>query len=160
MNSLNVLGEIVKLKAIITRLLMAGSVVSAMACADGESASTTVGKVDRVYVCEARGLFMDKKLLKRTAGKEIWVDVRDATIAADHETGELFKVPAELAIERGDLVATQIGDQSVRDLNPNLIPTQNRVTQLIAPHDSLMAMMFGLSKASLLLSAFLGAKAN
>jgi hypothetical protein len=160
MNKRNIRGEIVKLNAMIVGLLVAGSAVSAMAFADGESASTTVGKVDRVYVCEARGLFIDKKILRRTAGKEIWVDVRGATMAADHATGELFKVPAELAIERGDLVATQLGDQSVRALNPNLIPTPNIVTQLVAPHDSLMAMMFGLPKAAPLLSAFLNTKAN
>src|SRR4051812_33516213 len=131
-----------------------------MAFADGHSAGITVGKVDRVYVSEARGLFIDKQLPKRAAGKEMWVDVRGATMTADHATGELFKVPADMAIERGDLVAARFGDQSARALDPNLIPTPNRVTQIVAPHDSLMAMMFGLPKASPLISAFLTINAN
>ena len=149
-----------KLSALISVLVMTGITVSA-ARADGTPASDTIGKVNRVYVAEARGLFIEKKLTKRTGGKEIWVDVRSKLMITNDEVGELFKVPTDMAIERGDLVATQIGDVSVRSLNPNLIATPNQVTQLIAPHDSLLAMMFGLPPASPpVLSAFLSAKVN
>jgi hypothetical protein len=140
-----------KLTKILAGLLMSGAVVSA--CASSE-----IGKVDRVYVREARGLYFEKKLLRRTEGKEVWVNVRGATMVSDKSTGEMFKVPADLAIERGDLVATRIGDESLRDLN--LVPIPNKVTQLVARHDTLMAMTFGLPTTSPLLNVFMQAKAN
>jgi hypothetical protein len=154
----NLHGDIMKLSALISVLVMTGVAVS-VARADGTPASDTIGKVSRVYVAEARGLFIEKKLTKHTGGKEIWVDVRSKSMVTNDEVGELFKVPADMAIERGDLVATQAGDSSVRALNSNLIATPNQVTRLVAPHDSLIAMTFGLSQAAPpVLSAFLGAK--
>ena len=150
-----------KLNAMIAGLVMAGSVVSATAYADGEPASDTIGKVSRVYVAEARGLYVEKKLMRHTAGKDIWADVRSAAVVASDATGDMFKVPADMAIERGDLVATQAGDSSAHTLDPNLMATPNKITRLVAPHDSLTAMMFGLPQASPpVLSAFLGAKAK
>ena len=149
------------LNAVIAGLVMAGSVVSATAYADGEPASDTIGKVNRIYVAEARGLYVEKKLTRHATGKDIWAEVRIAARVASDATGDMFKVPADMAIERGDLVATQVGDSSVRALNSNLIETPNQVTRLVAPHDSLMAMMFGLPQASPpVLSAFLGTKAQ
>jgi hypothetical protein len=149
------------LNGMIAGLVMAGSVVSATAYADGEPASDTIGKVNRVYVAEARGLYVEKKLTRHAAGKDVWADVRIAATAASDATGDMFKVPADMAIERGDLVATQAGDSSVRSLNSNLIETPNQVTRLVAPHDSLIAIMFGLPQASPpALSAFLKTGAN
>ena len=150
-----------KLNAMIAGLVMAGSVVSATAYADGDPASDSIGKVNRVYVAEARGLYIEKKLARHTAGKDIWAHVRSATIVASDATGDMFKVPADLAIERGDLVATQAGDSSAHTLDPNLIATPNKITRLVAPHDSLTAMMFGLPQAATpMVNALLGIKAT
>jgi hypothetical protein len=147
-----------KLNKILAGLLISGAIVSTIAHAGGATADSDIGKVDAVYVREARGLFIEKKLLHHSEGKEVWVDVRGPMTVADKTTGEMFKVPADLAIERGDLVATQAGDESGRFLN--LIPIPNKVTQLVAPHDSLMAMMFGLPKSSPMVNLFLNAKAQ
>lgn len=149
-----------RLNKIIAGLLIAGAVVSAVAHADGGAGDAAVGRVDKVYVREARGLFIEQKLLQSSAGKEVWVEVRGPDTVADKTTGEMFKVPVNLAIERGDLVATRIGDDSVHEMNLNLIPIPNKVTQLIARHDSLMAMTFGLPKAPGMVELFMSAKAH
>lgn len=147
-----------RLNNMLAGLLMTGAIVSATAHADGVPGNTAVGKVDAVYVREARGLFIEKKLLRHTEGREVWVDVRGAATVAATTTGELFQVPADLVIQRGDLVATQMGDDS--GLEFKLIAIPNKVTQLVAPHDSLMAMTFGLPKAPNMVDIFLHAKAN
>ena len=147
-----------KLNKILAGLLMTGAVISPVAYADGGPGDAAVGKVDRLYIREARELFIEKKLLRRSEDKEVWVDVRTPATVASQTTGEMFKVPADLAIERGDLVATRVGDESGRFLN--LIPIPNKVTQLVAPHDSLMAMTFGLPKSSPMLDLFVAAKAQ
>jgi hypothetical protein len=146
-----------RLNKILAGLLMTGAIVSATAHADGVPENTAVGKVDAVYVREARGLFIEKKLLRHSEDKEVWVDVRGAATVAATTTGEMFQVPADLAIRRGDLVATRMGDAS--GLEFKLIAIPNKVTQLVAPHDSLMAMTFGLPKAPGMVNLFLQAKA-
>ena len=127
-------------------LLILSVMASAVAQAAGVVDSSTIGKVDTVYVGEARGLYIEKKLLRKTEGQQLWVDVRRANSLPGMPDSELFQVPADMAVERGDLVATQFGDQTPRNLN--LIPAENRLTALVARHDTLMAMTFGLPKAS------------
>jgi hypothetical protein len=101
--------------------------------------------VDTVYVREAKGLYIEKKLLRKIEHKELWVDVRFATALPGDPKSELFQVPADIAIERGDLVATRIGEPTLRSMN--LLPVVSRVTRLVARHDTLMAMAFGISNS-------------
>ena len=142
-----------KLKKMIAGLLMSAAITPISAYAGDAADISTVGKVDAVYVREARGLFIEKKLVRKFEDQEIWVDVRTATALADNAGGGMFKVPSELRLERGDLVATRVGDESARGLN--LIPIPNQVTQLVARHDTLMAITFGLPTSSPLLNVFL-----
>ena len=146
-----------RLNKFLAGLLMTGAVVAPVAHADGRPGNAGVGKVDTVYVREARGFFIEKKLLHHSEGKEVWVDVRSPETVVAETTGEMFKVPADLTIERGDLVATQIGAAG-RELS--LIPIPNKVTLLVAPRDSLMAMTFGLPKSWPIVKLFLNAKAH
>ena len=141
-----------KATRIIAGLLTCAAVVSANAHADN-AANSEVGKVDTVYVRQARGLFIEKKLVRKIEDKEIWVDARTADALEQHTGGEMFKVPSNLPIERGDLVAMRLGDESARALN--LIPIPNQVTHLVARHDTLMAIAFGLPKTSPGLDVFL-----
>ena len=113
--------------------------------------------MDTVYVREAKGLFIEKKLLRHSEGREVWVDVRGAATVAATTIGDMFQVPADLAIQRGDLVATRMGDDSA--LAFKLIAIPNKITRLVAPHDSLMAMTFGLPKAPGMVNLSLNAKA-
>src|SRR5258706_9300326 len=131
------------LNRLLAALVIGGAAASAVAQSDGASGDAPVGKVNAVYVREARGLFIEKKLVRSFTGKELWVDVRAASQVAETAVGELFEVPADIVIERGDLVATRIGDPSAR--NWNLIPEVNRVTSLAVKHDTSMPMAFGLN---------------
>ena len=118
---------------ILAGLVMAGAAATALA-QDG-----AVGKVDTIYVREAKGLFIEKKLVRNNPSKDLWVNVRLVTGEA---ASELYKVPAELAIERGDLVAMRDGDPTPASMN--LLPIDNKVTQLVARSDTLQAMLFGI----------------
>jgi hypothetical protein len=145
-------------KRIIAVLLLAGIAAPGLAQSPSAAGSSTIGKVDTVYVREARGLFFEKKLLRTAGRNELWVDVRLATSLAGDPRSELFRVPEDIAIERGDLVTTQYGDSTPLALK--LLPEPNKVTQLVARHDTLMAMTFGLPNAGRMLDLFVAAKAN
>jgi len=134
-----------RLNKIIAGLLVTGAAASALAQSDGVKGDAVIGKVNTVYVLEAKGLYIEKKLLRKTENKEVWVDIRLATSIPGEPTGELFQVPADIAIERGDLVATRVGDLTPRIMG--LLPEVSRVTLLVAKHDTLMAMAFGLSNS-------------
>ncbi len=90
------------LNRLLAALVIGGAAASAVAQSDGASGDAPVGKVNAVYVREARSLFIEKKLLRKVTGKELWVDVRAASQVVETAVGELFEVPADIAIERGD----------------------------------------------------------
>ena len=127
-------------------LVIAGFATASFAQDNEGHADGAVGKVERVYVREATGLFIDQKLMRRAERKEIWVDVRGPEQVGAATTGELFKIPDGFDVTRGDLVAVRLGDAWGRSFN--LLPLENQVTQLVAPRDSLMALTFGVPKSS------------
>jgi hypothetical protein len=118
-------------------LLTAAGFAPGLAQAGGDG--DVIGRVETVYVRESRDFFIEKKLLRKTAGKELWVAVN----VAQESKSELYRMPADVKIERGDMVATQAGDSKFHSMN--LVPQGNRVTELVAPRDTLMAMSSGLS---------------
>jgi hypothetical protein len=125
-----------RLNKIITALLIAGTTAAALA----QPVSVT-GRVQTVYVREARGLYYEKKLLTGAATKPVWAEVRtEAALPGEPQT-ELVRVPANLAVERGDIVSFRTGDETPLDLN--LIPSVSRVTALVARHDTLAAITYG-----------------
>jgi hypothetical protein len=134
-------------------VILISGVMAAAAQAAGVADNSMIGKVDTVYVGEARGLYIEKKLLRKIEDKKLWVDVHRANSLPGMLDSELFQVPADMAVERGDLVATQFGDQTPRDLK--LIPVENRLTALVARHDTLMAMTFGLPNAPKIVESYL-----
>jgi hypothetical protein len=111
-----------------------------LAQSDGVSGSSTIGRVDAVYVREARGLYYEKKLMRGTEQKEAWVEVHFASSPPVGPESGLFKVPANISAERGDLVATRNGDATPSDMH--LLPDVGRVTALVATHGTPMAMNF------------------
>jgi hypothetical protein len=131
---------------IVSGALLAAAAGSVLAQDDGATGNSAVSKVAAVYVREARGLYYEKALLRRAEDKALWVEVRFADALTGGVKSELFLVPAGVAIERGDLVVTRAGDESPRNLN--LLPDVSRVTRLVAKHDTLMAMAFGLSNST------------
>jgi hypothetical protein len=144
------------LNKIFTGLLIAGAATSALAQSDSAIDTPVISKVDTVYVREAKGLYIEKSLLRHIDGKQLWVDVRLATMVAGETASELFQVPADLAIERGDLVTTRIGDTTALSLK--LIPEVSRVATLVAKSDTLMAMTFGHTNSKSALGFFITAQ--
>jgi len=126
-------------------LLIAAATASASAQPGGSGNNTVIGKVDTVYVRESKWLYIEKKLVRKVENEDLWVDVRFANPFPGDLGSELFQLPAHTAIERGDLVATKLGDQTALDMK--LLPEVNQVTQLVAKHDTLIAMTFGLSNS-------------
>jgi hypothetical protein len=146
-----------RLNRIIAALLMAGTAVPAVSQSDSVAGDSLVSKVAAVYVRESRGLYIEKKLLRTSGTKELWVHVRLATALPGEAAGELFQVPPEITIEVGDLVTTRSGDPTPRQMN--LLPEVNRVTRVVAGHDSLMAIAFGITNSKLPQSRFSAALA-
>jgi hypothetical protein len=146
-----------RLNIIIAGILVAVASAPTLAQSDSAADNSMISKVDTVYVREANGLYIEKKLLRKTEHRELWVDVRFATTPVGEPNSELFKVPADIAIERGDLVAARFGDPTPR--NMKLLPETNRVTGLVAKHDTLMAMTFGLSNSKRVQGLFSEAQA-
>src|SRR5258707_671734 len=143
-----------------TNKLLAGLIIAiGSVCAQpSESlADEMVGKVGTVFVRESRGLYIEKKLLRKVENKELWADIHFETSRVGHVVYELFKLSPEAAIEHGDWVMTKVGDSS--GLAYNILAEPNEVTKLVAKHHALMAMTFGLPKSgnseTALLDAFL-----
>ena len=129
-------------EAMLLVLFTAAGIAPGLVQAGGAADGDGIGRVETVYVRESPDLFIEKKLLRKTAGKELWAEVKFAREAAS----ELYRMPADVKVERGDVVATQAGDSILHTMN--LVPQVNRVTELVAPHDTLMAMGFGLSTST------------
>ena len=130
---------------LILGLLIAGAAAPASARGNDVSGDAVIGKVETVFICESKGLYFEKKLLRNTRGKELWAEIRFANSFPDDPDRELYKLPENTTIERGDLVATRNADPMPSVMK--LLPEVSRVTQLIAKHDTLMAMSFGLSNS-------------
>lgn len=111
----------------------------------GATNGNLIGKVETVYVREGRGVYFEKKLMRRTEGRELWADVRLPRPASGAASSELARLPANAAIETGDLVETKIVDPMPQ--NRELFAV-NQVLKVVAKHDTLPAMLFGLSEPS------------
>lgn len=133
-------------------LLVIAAPAPAMAQPDGMADNTRMGRVDTVYVRVATAFYVQKSLLRNSDKQELWVDVRPATSLSGDAASELFRAPADVVIERGDLVITRSGDPTAR--TTNLLSEVSRVTRLVAKHDTLMAMTFGLSNSNLAVDLF------
>ena len=139
-----------RLNKIITALLVAGMTAAALA-----QPVTTTAKIQTVYVRESRGLFYEKKLLTGAANKPLWAEVRMATETPGDVKTELVRVPANLPVEQGDVVSIRSGDESA--LTMNLIPEISRVTGVVARHDTLAAMTYGVVSPAPVLNLFVQA---
>ena len=130
---------------IIVGLVLAAVTLPAPAQENAAGSHTLVGKVETIYVREARDLFYEKKLLRKTDGKQLWAEIRFADQLPDGSRGELAQLPANAAIERGDLVEIRVAGMMPRGLP--LLPEVTHVTSLVAKNDTLQAMVFGLPNA-------------
>jgi hypothetical protein len=114
----------------------------ALAQQDDAGSKSLIGKVETVYVREARGLYFEKKLVRRTEGKELWAEIRLPQPSGGGSSSELARLPTDVAIETGDLVETEIVDPMPRN---RALFEVNQVTKVVAKHNTLPAMLFGLS---------------
>ena len=113
----------------------------ALAQQDDAGNKSLIGKVETVYVREARGLYFEKKLVRRAEGKELWAEIRLPQPSSGGSSSELARLPADVAIETGDLVETRIVEPMPQ--NRALLEV-NQVIKVVAKHDTLPALLFGL----------------
>ena len=134
-----------RIDKIIAGLVFAAVTLPALAQQTAANGDTLVGKIETIFVREARALYYEKKLLRKTDGKELWAEIRFAHQLQDGSRGELAQLPANSALERGDLVEIRVADMMPPGLP--LLPDVTRVTSLVAKSDTLQAMLFGLPNA-------------
>jgi hypothetical protein len=126
---------------LIAALLMAAAMP---AFAENPDGAALVGKVVKIYIREANNFFIETSLVRKSAGKQYWTEVRFASPLADGRISEIVRLPDAASVERGDLVSTQLAEK--RDFVRGLIPEVSRMVALVAKHDTLAAMMFDLPK--------------
>lgn len=138
-------------------LLLTAFIASALAQENSVNSNAVTGRVETVFVRESRNFFIEKKLIRQSAQKELWAEVRVESPASNEYVTELARLPENLLVERGDLVETLMADSTLSGLSqftsPGLyaisgglapLPEVNRVTMLVARRDTLRAMLFGL----------------
>ena len=109
---------------------------------DNAGNKNQIGKVGTVYVREARGLYIEKNLMRRTEGKELWAEVRLPQSSGSSSSSELAKLPQDVAVETGDVVETRLVEPVYGDVAQLEV---NRVIRVVAKHDTLPAMLLGLA---------------
>ena len=134
-----------RIDKIIAGLVFAAVTLPAAAQQTPANGNTLIGKVETIYVREARDLFYEKKLLHKIDGKELWAEIRSAAQMQNGASGELAQLPATVTIARGDLVEIRVAGMMPRGLP--LLPEVTHVTSLVAKNDTMQAMLFGLPDA-------------
>jgi hypothetical protein len=149
-----------KLNYFVWGILLAATTPSALAQQDVANSGPLTGRIETVFVRESRNLFIEKKLLKRSDSKDLWAEVRVENPVRNEYVTELAKLPANMNVERGDLVEAVIADSTVSgfaqlsQFSPYAVagglaplPEVNRITALVARRDTLRAMLFGLNNS-------------
>jgi len=127
-------------KLIFTAIAAVTAIASAHAGQNDASGQAAAGRVETVMVKQARGFFIEKKLLRKTDDKEVWVEVRFPATYLNGPDTNVFQVPENTTLERGDIVMAEVADQSPRVFK--LLAGENQVTSLVARHDTLQALLF------------------
>ena len=96
------------------------------------SGSIHAGVVERVYVEQDPGIYVDRDTALRGFSGPVWVDVRFPEPLADGRTAAIAVLPRYLRVEPGDQVEMRFAgsDGSQTDAAPD----QNRVTALLQKH--------------------------
>jgi hypothetical protein len=128
-------------------LAFALSAITAPCFAQNAADGSLVGRVETFYVRQSANFFIEKRLVRRAPNNEQWTEVRFAGPLTDGRTSEIVRVPDTAVVEQGDLVSTQLADK--RDFVPGLVPEVNRMVSVVAKHDTLAAMIFGLPKPAI-----------
>jgi len=100
-----------------------------------------LGAVEAVYVRVAPGVFIETRLLRDKAPADTWSDVRVRQNAGQgRPRNELAKNPEGMAVRPGDVVQLTLAPLPEFATAP--VPEVTRVTERIAPADSLYAREF------------------
>ena len=111
---------------IIAAMTMLSAIAPAHAGNDGAGAENAAGRVESVMVRDAH---------------EAWVKVWLPANRARGSRSDLFQVPEDVTLERGDIVMVQTAGHGL----DNPAAGGNRITSVLARHDTLYAMLFEIS---------------
>lgn len=112
---------------------------------DHVGGSSQVGRVQGVYVEAYSGVFVDRSLAHDSVGRPVWVYVTFDHPLQDGRRIATAMLEQDPGVETGDLVRLRLAGDDYQADTP---PTYNRVTALIAKHDSARARAFGLVSSS------------
>ncbi|HTS54520.1 MAG TPA: hypothetical protein VMH26_14695 [Burkholderiales bacterium] len=105
------------------------------------SGSVHAGVVERVYVEQYPGIYVDRDTALRGLGGPVWVDVKFPEPLADGRTAAIAVVPRYMRVEPGDQVEMRFaggdGSQSEAALD------QNRVTTLLQRRHAMVEVSTG-----------------
>ena len=100
------------------------------------SGSIHAGVVERVYVEEYPGIYVDRDAALRGFSGPVWVDVRFPEPLADGRTAAIAVLPRYLPVELGDQVEMRFAGGD--GLQAEAALDQNRVTALLQRHHAVI----------------------
>jgi len=96
------------------------------------SGSTHVGIVERVFVEQYPGVYVDPSAVGRDYRGPAWVHVSFSEPLEDGRTADVARVPAGMTVEPGDLIEMRYGADD--PAQSAVSPEQDRVTALLRKH--------------------------
>ena len=109
--------------------------VQAYARTDELRGSLHAGVVERVFVEQYPGIYVDRTAGGKALGGPTWVHVNFAQALEDGRTSDVATVPASLNVDVGDLVEMRFGGAKQADRES--FPAQNRVTAVLQKHGTI-----------------------
>jgi len=110
---------------------------TAFAQQSGARDKAPVGKVERVYVKDRDGLYIEAALVRDTRGRELWADVRLAAPLKAGRKNELVQIPVDTAVRSGDVVEVAVVDKDESAFVP--LPAVSRMVRHVRGDEPVVA---------------------
>ena len=108
------------------------ALVQGYARTEGLNGSTHAGVVERVFVEQDLGVYVDRESAPGNRAGTAWVDVKFPEPLADGSTNAIAFLPANLHVEPGDLIEMRFAGGTAQQIDA--AQDQNRVVALLRPH--------------------------
>ena len=109
--------------------------VQAYARTDELRGSLHAGVVERVFVEQHPGIYVDRTAGGKASASPTWVHVNFPRALEDGRTSDVASVPSSLNVDVGDLVEMRFGGGA--EAGREASPVQNRVTAVLQKHGTI-----------------------
>jgi hypothetical protein len=125
--------------------LVAAALVAGCATDNSVGGSSQIGKVERVYVEQYAGIYVDRQMAASVPGQPVWVYVTFDRPLKDGSRFATAILEQDSGVEPGDLVQLRLARDDAHERGAT--PARNQIVALIAKHDTARARTFGSAPA-------------